>query len=69
VDGKPAEIERVEGAFRGVRVTAGKHRIEMRYEPGSYRVGMFVSLVALALVVGAALPLRRARAAATASRS
>jgi hypothetical protein len=53
VDGRPARIERVGEGFRGVVLAAGSHTVEMRYEPASYRVGLFVSLVALALVLGA----------------
>jgi hypothetical protein len=72
VDGKPAAIGRVsDGAFRSLLVPAGKHTVEMRYEPATFRVGLFVSLVAGALLAGAASALcfRRSTASATAARS
>jgi hypothetical protein len=53
VDRSPARVERVGEGFRGVVLAAGNHTVEMRYRPASYRVGLFVSLVALALVLGA----------------
>lgn len=71
LDGEPATIHRANYAFRGVAVPAGRHRVEMRYEPASFRVGLFVSLVALALLVGGCgfylVSERRARSAASSS--
>jgi uncharacterized membrane protein YfhO len=71
-DGEPADIHRVNYGFRGIVVPAGRHTVEMRYEPASFRVGLFVSLLGLAALVGAGAavyPFGRARAAAMASRS
>lgn len=51
VDGRPAQIERVDYLLRGVVVPPGKHRVEFRYEPLSWRVGWIVSTVALASLV------------------
>ena len=72
VDGRPAPIERADDAFRAVRLPPGEHAVEMRYEPASFRVGMFISLLALAALAaatGALYLLSRDRAALTASRS
>ena len=44
VDGRPADVERVNYLLRGVAVPAGTHRVEFRYEPLSWRVGWIVSL-------------------------
>lgn len=33
VDGTPAQIERADVAFRAVRLPAGRHRVEFRFEP------------------------------------
>jgi hypothetical protein len=72
VDGQPAAVEDFSHGFRAVAVPPGERMVEMRYEPASFRVGMFVSLLALlalAATVGALYFPRRASAAATASRS
>jgi Bacterial membrane protein YfhO len=47
VDGKPADIERVDYLFRGVRIGPGAHTIEFRYQPLSFRLGWIVSLLSL----------------------
>jgi hypothetical protein len=51
VDGERREVLRANYFFRGVVVPAGKHQVEFRYAPYSFRLGMAVSLVSLALVV------------------
>lgn len=63
IDGKPAEIRRTDYAFRAIAVPAGKHRIEMQYEPRSYRTGLIVTtvtnyLVGLVLLAYALIALR-----------
>jgi hypothetical protein len=60
VDGRPAPVERVREVFRGVTVPAGARRVELRYWPMSFRVGLFLSLLGLSILLGAAI----ARAAA-----
>jgi len=65
VDGRDVDIERVNYLLRGIPVPAGASTVELRYEPLSYRVGMIVSLVALAgLLAALALHWRRRRRAA-----
>jgi uncharacterized membrane protein YfhO len=44
VDGKPARILRANHVMRAVHVPAGEHRIEFAYRPGSFRVGIAMSL-------------------------
>jgi hypothetical protein len=62
VDGRPARLDRVDYLFRGVTLTAGLHRVEMRYRPASWRAGWILSAVALAaLAVLALLGLRGRR--------
>ena len=58
VDGKPSPINRYRDAFRSIPVRAGTHTVEMRYEPATFRLGAFISLVALALLAGAAVFIR-----------
>jgi hypothetical protein len=55
VDGRPADIERVDYLLRGVMVPNGTHRVEFRYEPLSWRLGWIVSAIALAAIGGLAL--------------
>jgi hypothetical protein len=55
VDGRPTAIERVNYLMRGVVVPAGPHRVELRYEPLSWRIGWIISLIALLCVAAAAL--------------
>jgi uncharacterized membrane protein YfhO len=59
VDGQKAEILRANYFFRGVVVPAGKHQVEFRYAPYSFRLGMAVSLVSLGLVVSLLLAGRK----------
>jgi hypothetical protein len=54
VDGDDVPIERVDYLIRGVPVPAGKHRVEFRYEPASWRAGFVVSLLALIAILAAA---------------
>jgi hypothetical protein len=58
-DGRPRAlpIVRVNTAFQGVFVPAGKHTIEWRYEPASFRIGLFLGLAALAVLLAAAVAL------------
>jgi hypothetical protein len=59
VDGRPAEVLRAAYLFQGIPVEAGRHRIELRFrDPWVWR-GAMTSLVVLALLVVAAIGLRR----------
>lgn len=44
VDGEPAEVYRVNYLLRAMKLPAGTHEIEMRFEPSSYVIGERVSL-------------------------
>jgi hypothetical protein len=64
VDGRPAELLRVDHAFRGVRVPAGSHQVVFTYQDRALQIGLAVSLVAVAGLLGLWLWRRRqARAA------
>jgi len=77
LDGEEIEILRCDYALRAVLVPAGKHTLEMRYQPRSYEAGLIVTtatnyLIALVLLVYAVLWVRKrlaARAAASGSAS
>jgi hypothetical protein len=51
VDGAPAYIGKVNQAFRGIVLSAGKHTIEMSYRPKSLRLGLLLGLVGLLLLI------------------
>jgi uncharacterized membrane protein YfhO len=62
LDGEPADLHRVDYLLRGTTLPPGRHRVEFRYEPLSWRVGWIVSLVALiALAAGVAAAMLRRR--------
>ena len=46
IDGKKAEIIRVDYALRGMNLPAGNHTIEFKFEPGSYKLGNTLALIA-----------------------
>jgi uncharacterized membrane protein YfhO len=48
VDDKEGEILRANLFFRGVNLRAGAHRVEFRYEPRSFQIGLWISLATLA---------------------
>lgn len=51
IDGQPAEIHEVNGAMRGVVVSAGEHTVAMRYRPGSVGLGVFCALLGFSAVL------------------
>lgn len=51
VDGAPAEIVRVNGLFRAVRLAPGRHHVTFAYRPAAMVWGAAPSAMALALVV------------------
>jgi hypothetical protein len=52
VDGTPAKWHVYERAFRAVDVPAGARRVEWRYLPDTFRVGLFLTCVGFALLAG-----------------
>jgi hypothetical protein len=59
VDGAPATIHRVDGAFRGVALEPGAHEVVFRYIPGFTYAGFAILLVGLAGIALAVVLLRR----------
>jgi hypothetical protein len=49
VDGHPARIELADGYARAVRVGPGAHTITYTYRPAPFRVGLLITLIALAV--------------------
>ncbi|MBP7686308.1 MAG: YfhO family protein [Thermoflexales bacterium] len=62
VDGTPTPIEVANTAFRAVKVAAGDHTIEFRYEPASVQIGAAITLTCGLIVLLALLLRRRVRA-------
>jgi hypothetical protein len=52
IDGQPATARRVNLAFRGVEVSAGRHEVEWVYRPTSVLAGLLVSGLGLAAAIG-----------------
>ncbi len=50
LDGTPCPILRANGLFRGIAVPAGAHEIVFTYRPGSFFVGIAITLGALGLL-------------------
>lgn len=69
VDGKPSEIGRVDYVLRALRLPAGSHKVEFRFDPKSVRVTNTISYVAvtviyvlvIAAITGVAIALSRRR--------
>jgi hypothetical protein len=59
VDGGDRPILRANDLFMAVELPAGAHRVLLRYEPATGRVGLAVSAVALAILAGLMVPLRK----------
>ncbi len=55
IDGEPAAIERVNGLFRGLFVPAGSYVVRFAFEPQSYVVGRWTTLLAGAGIAALAL--------------
>jgi hypothetical protein len=67
VDGQGEEIDPANGAFRAIRLDAGRHEVRFAYESAAVRWGWIVSLVGLLCTAGLAgfALVRRRRASAS----
>ncbi len=61
VDWQPAKVSTVDSAFLGVSLPAGWHTVQLRFEPFSYKLGLYLTAVALAVIAGALFAGGRAR--------
>jgi hypothetical protein len=72
VDGLPADVLKTNLAFRGVHLPAGAHVVEFRYDPPSFRAGLWISGGAVAFAaawVGLAFRRNRDRRGAVSAES
>ena len=51
VDGRGTRLEAAHGVFRAVRLRAGRHLVEMRFQPRSFVEGAVVSVFGLSMLV------------------
>lgn len=59
VDGREARIQRANYLFRAVYLEAGSHTVEFVFDPGSFKLGLAISIGTLALVTCLAYVLRK----------
>lgn len=50
-DSQELEILRANHAFRAVEIPAGRHSILMKYEPDTFRAGLYLSLIGVAILL------------------
>ena len=48
IDGRPAQWETADYVLRAVKLPAGRSSVEWSYQPASFKVGLFITLAALA---------------------
>ncbi len=57
--GSRPNIERADILFRAVKVPAGQHRVEFRYQPQSFIIGAAISIGTMVILIGGWLIVRR----------
>jgi membrane protein YfhO len=62
VDKHPERILRANYLFRGVELTPGTHTVEFVYDPASFKIGLFISFMTVALLLATPLCVRVWRA-------
>jgi hypothetical protein len=59
VDGNRVDIEETDIGMRAIELSAGSHRVEIRYAPGSVRIGLALTCLGVILSMGFILVHRR----------
>jgi len=60
-NGERVRIYRANGAFRAIPLEGGEYRVEMRYEPTSFRVGLAISVMSAVALLAIVVTLMAAR--------
>lgn len=62
VDGKETPVYPIDGIFQGVELMAGRHEVDLRFEPVDFRWGLYIFIIAGGIVaIGVVRALRVAR--------
>ena len=61
IDDQPVAALKANLAFTAIPVPAGTHRLELRYVPSSFRLGVGISVLTLLVWAGASWRRRRGR--------
>lgn len=61
VNDRPAAIDRADGVFRRVPIPAGRSVVEFRYQPTSFRIGLFLMLLSIGALAACAAAAIRAQ--------
>jgi hypothetical protein len=59
VDGKEAPLHRANYVMRAVELPPGKHRIEFEFKPAAFRVGIWISIISLLVMIAFAVGANR----------
>jgi uncharacterized membrane protein YfhO len=51
IDGRPAPVLRANVIHRAVKLPSGRHRVEFRYVPTAFRLGLYATAAALAVLL------------------
>ena len=54
VDGEGVQAENINGGLTGIPIAPGSHRLTLEYDDGVHRLGYWISLSSLVLLLGAA---------------
>ncbi|GDX39746.1 hypothetical protein LBMAG21_00380 [Armatimonadota bacterium] len=51
-DGTPLRLYRTDEAIFGMAIPEGRHTVTLTYQPAAFRIGLFISLLALGGILG-----------------
>ncbi|MCX6646147.1 MAG: YfhO family protein, partial [bacterium] len=51
IDGEKSEIYKANGAYRAVKIPAGKHSLIFEYQPRDFQTGLFISVLSIFMLL------------------